>query len=87
MANFDIAFKYYIKAKKLYDSVKYFDFGGGTPLPIDGEFDYEAYTKGIQNGGYSGCPPCNRSKRVGAEQFFHYQQHQRHNHHVHHKKN
>ena len=26
--NFDIAFKYYIKATKLYDSVKYFDFGG-----------------------------------------------------------
>ncbi|MCR4897733.1 MAG: hypothetical protein K5892_00755 [Acholeplasmatales bacterium] len=45
--NFDIAFKYYIKAKKLYDSVIYFDFGGGTPLPIDGEFDYESYATSI----------------------------------------
>ena len=45
--NFDIAFKYYIKAKKLYESVIYFDFGGGTPLPIDGEFDYESYATSI----------------------------------------
>ncbi len=47
--NFDIAFNYYIKAKKMHDSVIYFDFGGGTPLPIDGEFDYEAYAKSILN--------------------------------------
>ena len=47
--NFDLAFKYYIKAKKMYDSVDYFDFGGGTPLPIDGEFDYEAYAVSILN--------------------------------------
>ena len=40
--NFDLAFNYYIKAKKLCDSVIYFDFGGGTPLPIEGEFDYIA---------------------------------------------
>ena len=45
--NFDLAFNYYIKAKKMYDSVVNFDFGGGTPLPIDGEFDYDAYTKAI----------------------------------------
>ena len=47
--NFDLAFKYYIKARKMYNSVVYFDFGGGTPLPIDGEFDYEAYAVSILN--------------------------------------
>ncbi len=45
--NFDIAFNYYIKARKMYDTVTYFDFGGGTPLPIEGGFDYEAYAKSI----------------------------------------
>ncbi|MCR5462353.1 MAG: hypothetical protein K6E87_04725 [bacterium] len=45
--NFDIAFNYYIKSKKMYDSVINFDFGGGTPLPIDGNFDYDAYTTSI----------------------------------------
>ncbi len=47
--NFDLAFKYYIKAKKMYDSVTYFDFGGGTPLPIEGNFDYVNYATAILN--------------------------------------
>ncbi len=47
--NFDLAFNYYIKAKKMNDSVIYFDFGGGTPLPINGEFDYVNYAKSILN--------------------------------------
>ena len=47
--NFDLAFKYYIKAKKMLDSVVYVDFGGGTPLPIEGEFDYESYAVSILN--------------------------------------
>ena len=47
--NFDLAFNYYVKARKMYDSVVYFDFGGGTPLPIDGEFDYDNYAKSILN--------------------------------------
>ena len=47
--NFDLAFKYYVKASKMYDSVINFDFGGGTPLPVDGKFDYDAYAKSILN--------------------------------------
>lgn len=43
--NFFKVFKYYIKAKKLCDSIKYFDMGGGTPLPIDYNFDYYAWAK------------------------------------------
>nr|MCR5307498.1 hypothetical protein [bacterium] len=45
--NFDIAFKYYVKASKQLDSVVNFDFGGGTPLPIDYEFDYDKYAEAI----------------------------------------
>jgi arginine decarboxylase len=33
----------------MYDSVINFDFGGGTPLPVDGKFDYDAYAKSILN--------------------------------------
>ena len=34
---------YYVKASKMYESVDSFNMGGGTPLPIDGEFDYLAW--------------------------------------------
>ncbi len=42
--NFEKAFKYYVKAKQLYPSVTNFDIGGGTPLPITDDFDYEAWS-------------------------------------------
>ena len=45
--NFDLAFKYYITASKMLDSVVNFDFGGGTPLPIEGGFDYDKYAESI----------------------------------------
>jgi len=45
--NFDLAFNYYIKASKMLDSVVNFDFGGGTPLPIEGGFDYDSYAVSI----------------------------------------
>ena len=47
--NFDLAFKYYIEASKKLNSVVNFDFGGGTPLPIEGEFDYDKYAISILN--------------------------------------
>lgn len=41
LLNFDEAFiNYYVKAKKHYQSIKNFDMGGGTPLPITNDFDY-----------------------------------------------
>lgn len=42
--NFEKAFyEYYVNAAKKYQSVVNFDMGGGTPLPTDGEFDYDAW--------------------------------------------
>lgn len=35
--------KYYIYAKKIVPSVINYDIGGGTPLPLDKEFDYEKW--------------------------------------------
>ena len=32
--------KYYVRAAKKYSTVDSFNMGGGTPLPIDGDFDY-----------------------------------------------
>ena len=37
--------KYYVKAAKVCDSVINFDMGGGTPLPLDGKFDYDKWAK------------------------------------------
>lgn len=36
---------YYVKASRIYDSVVNFDMGGGTPLPVDGVFDYYEWAK------------------------------------------
>ena len=36
---------YLVKAKRLYPSVVNFDMGGGTPLPIDNNFDYDKWAK------------------------------------------
>lgn len=42
--NFCYVFEnYYVKIAKLYNTVDSFNMGGGTPLPIDGEFDYLAW--------------------------------------------
>ncbi len=37
------AFNYYLKAKNLYSSVVNFDIGGGMPLPIDENFNYDTF--------------------------------------------
>ena len=37
--------KYYVKANKLYSSVKNFNMGGGTPLPNEEGFDYDKWAK------------------------------------------
>lgn len=37
------AFNYYLKSKKLYDTVNNFDIGGGMPLPISEDFDYSSF--------------------------------------------
>lgn len=37
--------KYYVYAKKRVSSVINFDMGGGTPLPVDSVFDYQAWAK------------------------------------------
>lgn len=47
--NFLIGFNYYLKAKKLYDSVHIFDIGGGAPLPIKEHFDYDRWAKYVLN--------------------------------------
>ena len=39
--------KYYVKASKMYDSIDSFNMGGGTPLPLDGAFDYDAWAKKV----------------------------------------
>ena len=44
--NFIDAFNnYYVKAKKMYDSVSIFNMGGGTPLPTTNDFDYTSWAK------------------------------------------
>ncbi len=44
--NFEKVFNnYYVKAAKKYNSVINFDMGGGTPLPIDYNFDYNSWAK------------------------------------------
>ena len=43
--NFDKVFTYYIEASKKCDSIINFDMGGGTPLPVDGNFDYDSWAK------------------------------------------
>ena len=37
------AFNYYLKANKLYSTVTNFDIGGGMPLPIEENFDYDTF--------------------------------------------
>ena len=39
------AFNHYLSAKKQYDTVVNFDLGGGMPLPISEDFDYDAFAK------------------------------------------
>lgn len=41
--NFEEAYKHYAKAYKKYNTVKYFNMGGGTPLPEKTIFDYESW--------------------------------------------
>lgn len=48
--NFVKAFEsYFVKAFKLYDTVCNFDMGGGTPLPVDENFDYLSWAKNVLN--------------------------------------
>ena len=47
MKNLLIAFNLYIKASKKYSSLNIFDIGGGTPLPISENFDYDKWTNEI----------------------------------------
>ncbi len=44
MINFEKTFNLYVEALKKYPTIKYFDIGGGTPLPTGGGFDYDKYT-------------------------------------------
>lgn len=41
--NFRYVFDYYVKASKRFDTVKYFNIGGGAPLLKDEEFDYYSF--------------------------------------------
>ncbi len=44
--NFEKVFsKFYVKANKQYNTVCNFDMGGGSPLPTEGSFDYDAWAK------------------------------------------
>ena len=41
--NLELAFNQFLNAKKLYPSVVNFDIGGGMPLPLEEEFDYDTF--------------------------------------------
>ena len=43
--NFDKAFMTYINASKIIKTLTNFDMGGGTPLPVDDNFDYYSWAK------------------------------------------
>ena len=46
LANFKKAFvNYYVKAYQTISTVANFNMGGGTPLPLEGDFNYEAWAK------------------------------------------
>lgn len=47
--NLLLAFNQYLNAKKLYPSITNFDIGGGMPLPLDEEFDYDEFAKTTLN--------------------------------------
>ena len=47
--NFLKVFNYYLKAKKLHNSVVNFDIGGGMPLPVAEGFDYLSFAEYIFN--------------------------------------
>lgn len=41
------SFNYYINASKQYDTLCNFDIGGGTPLKVNSDFDYEYFAKAL----------------------------------------
>lgn len=45
--NFLKVFSAYAKIQKLYPTVDSFNMGGGTPLPLDGNFDYNKWAKDV----------------------------------------